>query len=418
MKKVLVIANIFHSSPRIPGMVSYLNEFGWAPTFITVPFGNVENMSLPAKFKEVDIIPVPFSGDIFTPIRNILKAFNVAQNQSERVVDQTLKTTRPILFSFEHILHTLFAYPDTEITWIKPALKVINRLNLKEFDCILSSSPHPTVHIIASKIHKDISWVADFRDPWTQNHVYPYNYLRKYFERKLEIKTIESACFLTGATETMSKKQFNLHNKLYKIIYNGFDYVNKVPLLNKFTISYTGTIYNGKQNPEKFLAVLKELLVSKLINNVQVRFYGKKNTYLQSIIDKLGLNSIVTQYGVLKRSEILDRQSESHALLMFNWEDESEKSVCPLKFFEYLASSRPILATGGTNGDEIENIIDKTNCGYYVCTYKEIRTALLQLHTNYMWGKNDYNGISSEIEKYSFRNMARQFAEIFNEVSK
>ena len=418
MKKVLVIANIFHASPRIPGMVSYLKEFGWKPTLVTVPIKNIKNLSLPEKFKDVNVVEVPFSGDIFMPIRNIMKVFNVAQNQSERAIDQTLKTTRPLLFSIEHILHTLFAYPDTEITWIQPALRAIKKLNINEFDCILSSSPHPTVHIVASKIHGHIPWVADFRDPWTQNHVYPYHKIRRYFERKLELKTIEPACFLVGATETMAKKQFNLHDKPYKIIYNGYDSENiiNIPLAERFTISYTGTIYEDKQQPEKLFKVLMELIDSKQIKDIEVRFFGKNMQHLQDKIDKFGLQNHVKQYGLLPRSEVLKKQSESHALLMFNWEDESEKSVCPGKFFEYMASHRPILATGGTHIDEIENIIEATRCGYYACSENEIRIALLQLYNNYKWGRNDYKGILSEIDQYSFRSMAKQFAEIFNEV--
>ena len=111
----------------------------------------------------------------------------------------------------------------------------------------------------------------------------------------------------------------------------------------------------------------------------------------------------------------MQKQAESHALLLLNWEDESEKSVCPSKFFEYLASNRPILATGGTHGDEIENIMEKTKSGFYACTPEEIKVALLWLYNQHSM---ELNSVASEVDKYSFRNMAKQFAEIFNEVSK
>ena len=432
MKKVLVIANIFHASPRIPGMVSYLKEFGWEATLMTAPFTEQDakgKLALPKSFNSVDVLPVWYVGDIFFPLRWLFKVINFKKDKSDSYIETMknfarVEVPRTMIEYLAHYAHMILAYPDTEITWILPALKAFNNkrigkvYNINYFDCVLSSSPHPTVHIVASKVHKDVPWIADFRDPWTQNHVYPYHPIRRYFERKLELNTIESACFLTGATETMTKKQFNLHNKPYKIIYNGYDPENQasVSLTDKFTISYTGTIYENKQQPEKFLGVVKDLLNDKKIKDIEIRFYGKHMQHLQDKIDKLGLQAYVKQYGMTPRSEVLKKQSESHALLMLNWEDESEKSVCPSKFFEYMASNRPVLATGGTHGDEIENIIAKTKCGYYVCSQQEIKEALLSLYNSYQWGNNKSNGIQSEIDKYSFRNMAKQFAEIFNEV--
>jgi len=37
MKKVLIISNLFHSSPRICAIAKYLFEFGWESTVLTIP---------------------------------------------------------------------------------------------------------------------------------------------------------------------------------------------------------------------------------------------------------------------------------------------------------------------------------------------------------------------------------------------
>ena len=66
MKKVLVIANLFHASPRIPGLVKYLPEFGWQPIILTTHIGeNLESrFGPPNDFKnnniviETDYLPV------------------------------------------------------------------------------------------------------------------------------------------------------------------------------------------------------------------------------------------------------------------------------------------------------------------------------------------------------------------------
>lgn len=35
MKKVLIIADLFHASPRIPDLAKYLTEIGWQAIIIT-----------------------------------------------------------------------------------------------------------------------------------------------------------------------------------------------------------------------------------------------------------------------------------------------------------------------------------------------------------------------------------------------
>ncbi|PIQ92590.1 MAG: hypothetical protein COY73_01870 [Candidatus Nealsonbacteria bacterium CG_4_10_14_0_8_um_filter_37_14] len=54
VKKVLIIANLFHASPRIPILAKYLSDFGWEPTILTVPTTEDPRSQLvfPADFKE------------------------------------------------------------------------------------------------------------------------------------------------------------------------------------------------------------------------------------------------------------------------------------------------------------------------------------------------------------------------------
>ena len=35
MKKVLIVANLAHASPRIPGLAKYFNVYGWKPIIIS-----------------------------------------------------------------------------------------------------------------------------------------------------------------------------------------------------------------------------------------------------------------------------------------------------------------------------------------------------------------------------------------------
>jgi Icc-related predicted phosphoesterase len=39
--KVLIIADLYHASPRIPSLVKYFPEFNWEPIIIT---GHIQNL--------------------------------------------------------------------------------------------------------------------------------------------------------------------------------------------------------------------------------------------------------------------------------------------------------------------------------------------------------------------------------------
>lgn len=433
MKKVLIIANLFHASPRIPGIAVYLPEFDWEATIITPPVGSNAQISLgfPEHFYDrAKIIEAPYRGDIFWLWRKMFKLFGFRTEES--ITEQVKKWTgvisrRSIFDVLLNWYQAIFAYPDTERTWRKPALKVARYALIKgNFEAVLSSSPFPTSHMVASELKEKfgLRWVADFRDPWTQNHAYSFGSVRKYIEQRLERKTLSTADAMTAAAPAYAEKQQQLHEKPVNVVTNGFDPENlndpPADLPEKFTITYTGTIYTGKQDPEKLLEALERLISRGVIkpDDIEARFYGSRQSWLSDRITKHNLVDVVRQYGSIPRSESWQRQRESHVLLLLNWENPQEKGVYPLKFFEYLAARRPILATGGFSRSDMEKLVIETKAGIYAPTVGEIETSILSFYQEYkQTGRVCYNGDLKETEKYSYREAARKFADILSQAT-
>lgn len=433
MKKVLIVANLFHASPRIPGIATYLPEFGWEARILTPPVDEKakKNLGLSQKFFErVKIIEAPYKGDIFWFWRRIFRVFGFKTTKS---ITEQLKEIMGISQknSFIDILlnwyQTIFAYPDTEKTWKKPAIEIGDKLlKRNRFHAILSSSPFPTSHLVAFELKKKFNtiWVADLRDLWTQNHNYPYPWLRKMFEQKLELKVLSLADFLVTVSQPWAEELKKLHKRnSIEFISNGFDpeYVNEPPveLTKKFTITYTGQIYSKKQDPLKILLALKELVSENSINSndIEVRFYGPEYFWLAKKIEECKLSNIVKQYGKIPREISLKKQWESQLLLFFNWEDPKEKGVYTGKIFEYLAAKRPILAIGGFGGDVVEELLKKTKAGVYCQKVEDIKNTIKNFYWEYKnSGKVAYRGIWKEIQKYSFRELAKKYAEILNKL--
>ena len=114
----------------------------------------------------------------------------------------------------------LFAYPDAEKNWYKPAVKASEKLLSNEnFDAIISTSYPVTSHLIANELKKrhNIPWIADMRDLWTQNPYYKFSIIRKFIERRLEVKTLAKANLLTTISKPLENDLRTIHNgkKIY-----------------------------------------------------------------------------------------------------------------------------------------------------------------------------------------------------------
>ncbi len=434
MKKVLIIANLFHASPRIPGIANHLSEFGWQPTILTVPIGkdSRNRLGFPLNFQEkIRIAETPYRGDIFWFWRKVFNFFGFSTdksilNQAKEKIGVTAQ--KSFVDHIFNLLLTLFAYPDEEKDWRKPALRVANELLGKEkFDLILSSSSPVTAHIIANRLKRKykIPWIADLRDLWTQNHDYSYPFIRKVIEKKLEKETLASADALTTVSKPLAENLEKLHKgkKVFSIS-NGF-YLEELnfppkPLKNKFTITYAGTVYSGKQDPKDFFIALKELIDEKIINSkdIDVRFYSGTLPWLAKEIDHYNLSEVGKVYEKTSRSDITESQNESQILLLIYWGDKAEKGWQSLKIFGYLAAQRPILVIGGGGDDVVEKMIEETKSGVYCKNINDIKEALRKFYLEYKnKGEVPYSGDIEKIKKHSYYEKAKEFSYLLEKIT-
>lgn len=431
MKKVLIIANLFHASPRIPGLAKYLPEFGWQPIVLTTPLGENPDSRFgpPNDFK--NNVRTIETGNFIAPGE---QDENILLNMNDRFNLTSKKSLYPLIlfyrFFYTYFYSAIVNYPDSEKGWKPFALKAGSELMQKEdIDAIISSSSPVTSHLIAKELknrHK-IPWIADLRDLWSQNHGYSYGPLRKMIDRKLELNTLVSADALVTVSPLWAEKLRTLHKrKTVYTITNGFDpdkmMGEQMGLTSKFTITYTGqVIYTEKQSPSKLFAALHELIIDGTINpkDVEVKFYIPENELIAKRIEEYGLSDVAKQYGIVAREISFKKQRESQLLLLLNWEDRQERGWYPLKIFEYLAAQRPILSIGGSGDDVVRELLDETKAGVYAKEVEDIKSILKELYLEYKRnGKISYNGDMKKINKYSYREMARKFAEVLDNLGK
>lgn len=415
MKKVLIIGHFWpyrDGGYRVFGLAKHLKNFDWEPIVVTGPLLRKPEFEVRYITKEYKNF-VGFKSD---------KSFSDSLKEKSAKMPAIFKPLGKFLFlNFSKI----FAYPDEHKNWERSALETSEEIIKKENVSAIISTWPITSHLAAKKlkVKYKIPWIADFPDPWSQNHNYTYGRIRRYFDKKLELKTISSADFITTAAPLYKKRQEALHKRPVVLISHGFemDDFNTLPsvLTKKFTITYTGNIYRGKQDPLKILNILKDLIANKDIepNDIEVRFFGKYHDWFETEINKRNLGEIVRQYGEISNEDSFRRQKESQVLLILNWEDE--KGVYPSKIFGYLSAKRPIFAVGGFEEDDIKRIIDETSAGIYASQVEDIRRGFINFYREYKQaGKISFNGDLKEISKYSQREMAKKFADILNALRK
>jgi len=424
MKKVMIIADLFQASPRVPGLAKYLPEFGWQPILLATPLGEDPDSKFgpPNDFKKKNRV-IESSGYVSRQ--------DVALNTKERLNLSSKKSyqyLRPIFRFLYKRYSEIINYPDSEKGWKPFALEAgEDLLNKESVDAVISSYSPGTAHLIAHEIKNKykLPWIADFRDLWTQNHNYRHSIIRKMFERRLELKTLSTADVLVTTSQPWAEKLRTFHKKNTYPIPNGYDpeiiSSKKTNLTSNFTITYTGQIYKEKQNPTKLLTALRNLLDKNTLDPkiVEVRFYGPFNQMLHEKTEEYGLSDIVNQYGIVSRQFSFEKQRESQLLLLLNWDDPYEKGVYTGKIFEYLAGKRPILVTGGFAGDVVEELLKETNSGLCCVTGEKIEEALSGLYREFkLRGEVTYKGNIEKVYKYSYREMARKFADILDNLTK
>lgn len=421
MKKVLIVSYYFPpkqsiGSLRSWGLVKYLPKFGWEPVVLCSKLPEYSRQSAyVVETKSLDMINLLEKA---TGLYQVNKLHYHPGNKRNKLVKQLLDAIVSLLSSF-------LAFPDRHILWYGYALKKgCALLRDNEIQGIISTSWPYTAHLIARKLKLNFKkpWIADLRDLWTQNHYHKYkNKVRYYLERELEVRTLQDADALVTVSEPLAAKLKNLHNKeLIYAVPNGFDFKEFKSLSEnspeKFTITYAGSLYEGMRDPKILFQAISQLVAEGKVNKncIRVDFFGPLYKWLLKEVQLYNLEDIVDIHGLLPRSEVLQKEICSSALLLLLWNNPNEAGVYTGKLFEYLGARRPIIAIGGPRG-VVKELLEETQAGFYASNLHDLKKILLILYDEYRREHRvTYKAINEKLSKYTQEAMAKKFAKILN----
>lgn len=411
MPRVLIVAYAFPpdlaTGARRPwGLYRHLGEYGWDPALITASAGE--------RLPNVHRIPHQRFAE---RVRSLLGL----RPDARGAIANAMRRARQGVSLFA-------ANPEDESSWRRPAFAAaLERLDGEAFDAILSTSPPVTAHLVARDLKRrtGLPWIADFRDLWADNYSYPWSEFRRSLDRLVERRVLRDADALVTVSEPLARTLGTRHPNQAGSIPNGFapeDMAEPdLPLSDRFSITYTGTLYPGKRDPRPLFRALATLIDRRVLDpgKLELRFYGRNvdQPSLLADVTAQGLRSSLVVGGLLPRAEMLQRQRESQILLALDWTDEREPGVTTGKIFEYLAAGRPILGVG-PSGSVADLLLRETSAGRQCSTEGQTEDFLLESYRDFeRTGRVPYRGNARVIRRHDHIAMSRQFAELLTRTS-
>ena len=430
MKRVLIITYYWPQSggsgvQRWLKMSNYLPENAWQPVIYTAEDAEypVEDPSLEKDVApETEVIRRP----IVEPYSFYKKFLGIKKGEKVKAgfINEGAKKTGWKENLSVWLRGNLFI-PDARCWWIKPSVKYLTRY-LKEHpvDAIISTGPPHSMHLIARALHKkfNIPWVADFRDPWTDIDFYKDLKLTRYADRKhhrLENQVLTEATRVVTVGWDCAKGLENHGAKDVAVITNGYDdiSVETFPETSQFdhktapiTMSHIGII-GANRNPETFWQAIAELDLP-----IKIRLIGQIDNSVISSIKRHNIEKYVEIIPYIPHNQVIEEQKKSDVLLLFVNNTPNAKGILTGKLFEYMASGRPILCIGPEDGDSAR-ILNETQTGVTIGfdDKEKMKSVILDLYKKYQENQLVTNDIQA-VEKYSRRNLTKDFVNILNEI--
>lgn len=445
-KRVLMAAYYF---PPLSGsgvfrsikFAKYLPPSGWQPTVIstdTPPNGwNFADESQVAEIpKGMEVIRLPdgistgretsLDKERVEAVLGFLRNALHDSPEADHIFQQTLQTQQGIV--------SMLTFPCGALCWAYDAVQYIEKnLDVRQFEAVYTTSGPSSAHLIGFYLRQKygLPWVADYRDPWTDNPYGAYDASDPGSRMLFELERIllrQADCNLTAEESLVNTymDHFGLSREKIRCITNGYDEADFAGLTapqkrnEKFTINYSGLLYTQQRSIAPILEALLQLTREKKINleDIQFRIVGASESENLEVAKRYGLETIIAQTGYISHSDALRCNLNSDLLLLLVGDEAKFKCVYTGKFFEYLRSGRPILALA-PKGGAVARVLRETGHGEsFLSTQQgQIKAMILREYRKWKSGEAAEPLHSPQIERFERKVLTRQLAQVLEQAA-
>ena len=401
----------------------YLKEMGHNPIVVTVDEKyasyNQKDYSL---LNEIDNIET-----YKTKSFDLLKLYSfIKSGNTTKSIPQSYIPNKSFFDKFTSFIRLNFFIPDSRVGWNKYAYKkVINIISNKKIDCLITTGPPHSTHLVGLKIKNKykLKWIVDLRDPWTEifylknRFRFPFS---KQKNKKLESEVLENSdAIITTVGEKYHKilsAKVSNKEKIFKI-YNGFDKsvyekisINKT---NQFNIAFTGVL-SKNHNYKVFKDAIELLNPKRNRLRIQLILAGRIDLDLKNIFSK---NIEIDYKGYVNHEEAIRLIKSSHLLINFVYENTEETDMLSGKITEYVASGSPIINFSNSS-KESEYVLkfSKKSFNANSSSVKKVVKFINDEYNDWIAGKYQKSP-TDNIDSLSRESLTKKLVDIINKIN-
>jgi Glycosyl transferase 4-like domain len=392
-KKVLIASYYFPPDSAVGGLraekfVRELPAFGWEPVVLTVKGRgddlppDPERLEGLSSFAIVRTRELPGWTNLYLWIKSRIRkrgsvrppALRNANSVNAAAQAQGLGSSLK-----RYVVSLLVLLPDQEKGWsLFAAITAVRLIRKRHVDCVITSAPPMSLHFIGLlvKALTDAKWIADFRDPWLESldgrPAAARSSLADAIEAVMERSVVKHADIIVTTTDRMAEalreRYRELGEKKVVCLPNSIDSDKFAsvapPKYEPFTITYAGTLYEGR-TPEPLFQAVGRLIREGRISAAQIRIKLVGQCALIEGVDtrvvarRHGVESVVEVAAPLPYSDVIRIMQQSHLLLVLS--PAHHRLAIPAKLYDYLGSGSKIL--GIAEAGAATDLIDETNSG-------------------------------------------------------
>ncbi len=430
-RRVLVVAYYFPPSggpgvQRVLKFVKYLREFGYEPIVLTVEEG--------AYPQHDEALASEIPSDIAVHRTRSIDPFGLyarltGRSRKEAVMVGSVKREGGLVEKFASWIRANIFLPDARVGWVPFAVREGLRLHhAQPFDAILTSGPPHSVHLIGRGLKRKtgVSWVADFRDLWSDTNysdALPASTYAKRRDERFEQSVLGEANHLVTVSpfwRSVLLEKSGRKEDAISVVHNGFDEADfadrpsKDSTASVFKLAHVGSLY-ASRNPLALWEALRQIREEGRGEHLRVRLIGMVDESVRASIVENGLESIVEVVPYVSHSEAIDAMCGAAALLLVVEPFRNDSGMITGKLYEYLAAGRPVVGIGPPVGDAADLLVS-TTAGKMIGRddAEGIRLHLLTLYQAWARGEKLRGATINEVQDYSRREQTGVLASIID----
>lgn len=246
------------------------------------------------------------------------------------------------------------------------------------WDVVVSTAAPYVTHGVAARLKRSgqaRSWIADYRDLWTDHHGSIGLPVVRAWERRYEDWLMRDADAITTVSAPLADVLGHRHGPKVHLIENGVDAedyeaLDSEPVFEadgKLRIVYTGTVYEQQDATPLFQALAemrREPEGAALASQLEIVFATRSSARVAREVRRHGVSDLVRVLRFQPRPLALRMQRDADLLLFLPWNNPAADGILTGKVYEYLVSGTPILMVGGQALEASQRLILNEGHGF------------------------------------------------------